>query len=125
MAMSPTCVIPQPIPGAPEHSSGYSVSQRDLCDVIDRGDLEKVRALLNRGADPNRQCGRLWPLAHAAWNSDDRADIVELLLQHGADPTIRHETIRTDFEETPLDIARRLGHHRVQAVLENHLRVRS
>jgi ankyrin repeat protein len=50
-------------------------------------DLEGVRYLLERGADPNHQRSRGWSAIHHAIARDNALAIVELLLDHGADPT--------------------------------------
>lgn len=57
--------------------------------AVEAGDLQQVRRLLNSGADANfqeKQNG--WSPLHSAVQCD-RADLVELLLTHGADPCLR------------------------------------
>ena len=62
-----------------------------LSAPISTGDTEAVRLLLDAGADPNRPLPRddndsPWPALYAAIQSGCPADLVELLLGHGADP---------------------------------------
>lgn len=59
----------------------------DLTDAVDRGDIESVKSLLRRGADPNEDKPDPFsdtPLVKAAWGG--HADILELLLEKGALP---------------------------------------
>jgi ankyrin repeat protein len=62
-----------------------------LAAPISTGDTEGVRLLLQAGADPNRPLPRddsdpPWPAVYAAVRSGCPAELVELLLGHGADP---------------------------------------
>ena len=52
-------------------------------------DIEQIRSLLDRGADVNWYARGGWPLLHRIANHGDYPDIVKLLLDHGADPTIQ------------------------------------
>jgi ankyrin repeat protein len=48
-------------------------------------DSESVRLLLSKGADANaKDAANLTPLLQAAWNGDRNAEVVKLLLEHGA-----------------------------------------
>lgn len=51
-------------------------------------DLEGAKYLLERGVDPNRMRWRGWRATHHALARDNRIEIIELLLDHGADPTL-------------------------------------
>lgn len=62
-----------------------------LSAPISTGDTEAVRLLLQAGADPNRPLPRddgdpLWPPLYAAVRSGCPAELVDLLLRHGAEP---------------------------------------
>jgi ankyrin repeat protein len=63
------------------------------------GDVERVKKLLEKGANPNIQdeVGRT-PLRNAAFKG--HVDVVKLLLEHGADPNIQNE-----YGDTPLHMA--------------------
>mgnify|MGYP001017858748 CR=1 FL=1 len=65
-----------------------------------------VRMLLEAGADPDeRGVNGYAPLHHAAAAGDE--GLVALLLEHGADATLR---TGVDDDETPADFARGAGH---------------
>lgn len=58
-----------------------------ICEFSRNGQLNEVKALLNKGTDPNTQDFRGWcPLMWAS--AEKRLDIVTLLLEYGADPNI-------------------------------------
>ena len=62
-----------------------------LAAPISTGDTEAVRLLMHAGADPNRPLPRddgdpPWPAVYAAIQSGCPAELLELLLNHGADP---------------------------------------
>lgn len=54
--------------------------------AVRRGMQEVVKALLEAGADPNEAPGTAQPLLHVA---PTHAQIISLLLEHGADPCVR------------------------------------
>ena len=54
-----------------------------------RTDIEVIRSLLDRGADVNWYTRGGWPLLHRVANHGDYPDIAQLLLDHGADPTLQ------------------------------------
>jgi len=99
----------------------------DICDagftpvlsVLDReGDerYELLEFLLQNKAPVNAKGGNDWtPLHKAAVAEDFRA--MEILLEHGADPSIRTEI---DDYATPLEEARHLGKMEAVRFLENH-----
>ena len=75
-------------------------------------ELETVRMLLRRGADPNAaQAGGFRPLHQAS--AAGRLDLVRLLLDAGADPAQL-----CDRRKTAADYAREKGHPAVVAALE-------
>ena len=62
-----------------------------LAAPISTGDTEAVRLLMHAGADPNRPLPRddgdpPWPAVYAAIQSGCPAELLELLLNYGADP---------------------------------------
>ena len=83
--------------------------------VSDREDREElVRHLVAVGADIDRRGINGWTPLHAAANRND-APMVELLLELGADPTVR---TGVDDDGTALDEARRVGARDAVAALE-------
>jgi len=87
-----------------------------LHDVAASGYLERTRLLLEYGAeiDPIDEEYRSTPLGLAA--RAGRAEVVELLLEAGADPTKAGAPWAT-----PLNWARRRGHEEVAALLESRI----
>jgi len=83
--------------------------------AVRRPDVHEVlELLLQRGADPHQRGVNDYTALHwAAAEGDRRA--VEILLRHGADPSIR---TRIDDLETPAMAARRGGHSELAALLE-------
>ena len=97
-----------------------------LSAPISTGDTEAVRMLLEAGADPNRTLpadlfgGRYsseppWPAAYAAVRSGCVAELVELLLGHGADPEAAGPDGRS-----PYRLAISQGRADLAAVLRRH-----
>ena len=73
-------------------------------------DYEGVKYLLEHGADPNLKRGRGWhPLLHAIARDNDLA-IIELLVDHRADPNVRDEGTST------IELAARRGRGDVLAM---------
>ena len=54
-------------------------------------DYDGVKYLLERGVDPNFQRGRGWIAIHHAVARNNSLAIIELLLDYGADPTVRKD----------------------------------
>lgn len=91
------------------------VGYTPLHSAIDGGDIEVLRRLLDAGADPDaRDVYDETPLAWTAING--RPAMAKILLQAGADPGIR-----TVWGETPAQLASRLGHANVAAVIDKGL----
>ena len=82
---------------AERRSHGRSV-QKQLFDAIDEGDLERVKILLQRGADVNEKLG--WSPLHSATIAGN-LDIVKFLVRNGA-----QMDVKDDWDnKTPLDYA--------------------
>ncbi|MCY3877507.1 MAG: ankyrin repeat domain-containing protein [Rhodobacteraceae bacterium] len=76
----------------------YNWSQ--LLDAVISEDVEMVKSELANGADPNKGSkGKNTPLIWAAW-TNNRSEIVHLLIGYGADPALQN-----DFGLTPLNAA--------------------
>ena len=70
------------------------MSEVDLIEAVKSGNKESVRALIEAGGQVNQQDKQGWaPLNWAAGKGD--LEIVELLLQHGADPFVVGRDLRT------------------------------
>ena len=91
--------------------AGARVDERDdygmtaLMWAANKGALNAARVLVAHGADVNGQDSRQLKTA-LMWVRPDRLDLVGLLLEHGADPTIRTSSGLTAPEEA-LNEARR------------------
>lgn len=77
---------------------------------------ELVELLLDAGADPNARGGDDETALYraVAYRSEKRKRTVELLLAHGADPTI----VDTGSRQSPLDLARSLGETELVEMME-------
>lgn len=70
------------------------MSEMDLIETVKSGNKDSVRGLIETGAAVNQQDKQGWtPLNWAAGKGD--LEIVELLLQHGADPFLVGRDLRT------------------------------
>ena len=78
--------------------------------------LDIVRAVLEAGADPNATQQQGFRPMHEPGSSGNRA-LAELLMQHGADPTLKN-----DDGKTTIDYARDKGHTEFATWLEHKRR---
>ncbi|MFY2559780.1 ankyrin repeat domain-containing protein [Corallococcus terminator] len=91
-----------------------SMRSSDLLEAIVQHELERVRALLERGADPNLPRDDGWRPLHVAIGqigAGGTIDFIKLLLEHGADVNAwdanHHETpILSAMEPPELEVAR-------------------
>ena len=74
-------------------------------------DIEIVRLLLAKGADPNARSQSGSTPLHTVGFTGDRASL-DLLLKHGADPEIKNND-----GKTARDIARERGHQKIADLL--------
>jgi len=84
-------------------SSEDTCHRRPISIAADRDDLEMVRLLLERGADPNLPEEGA-PRGHALWTAvyHRRREMARLLVEHGADPNAMVES-----SGTPIGVARK------------------
>lgn len=83
-----------------------------LHHILDFDDLAGTKALLEAGADPNASYENLGTALHHAAVRGRKAEIVELLLQHGADPSAENP-----LGQTPYEMALRYGNQEAVGVL--------
>ncbi|XP_062067444.1 2-5A-dependent ribonuclease isoform X2 [Lepus europaeus] len=103
---------PQDGPRPPGSGGGAEADGRSLMAAVAAEDVARIRELLGRGAHVNFQEPEWgWSPLHSAVQRD-RPDIVELLLQHGADPGLRKRN-----GATPLIVAGLEGNVRVLQML--------
>lgn len=87
------------------------MSEPDIIGAARSGDRERLKALLDDGADVNTRDEQGWtPINYAAGKGD--AEAVRLLLEHGADPTLTGRDNRT-----PLMIAKAANRKEVAEIL--------
>lgn len=86
-----------------------------LADAANRGDIEAVRLLLDKGADVNSVDFRGYtPLMHAAYYDQATPELIQLLLDRGANVHVTGEG------ETPVSIAAKRGDNDVTRLLRDH-----
>ena len=96
-----------------EISNGYTGLDVKLFNAAQKGNLEKISALLDQGADINIRLGvdRWTPLMTAA--REGQYDAVDLLLEEGSDPNIRDAR----FKKNAYHWALQYGHRDVAKLL--------
>ncbi|MFD9403469.1 ankyrin repeat domain-containing protein [Streptomyces sp. NPDC060011] len=93
--------------------------------AVENEDADLLTQLLAKGWDPDEICHDMTLLAHAVDVESDgplqqgtamTVHLVELLLEHGADPACAGPD-----GQTPLNIALDYGHERAAALLRQHI----
>lgn len=93
------------------NSDRYAGSEENLLNVTKRGDVDKLREILNKGNDLNIIGNAGWTPLHAAAKGG-YLEVVEVLLDYGADPNAKENL-------TPLHHATQSGQDlMVQLLLE-------
>lgn len=64
------------------HFTNYTLNVNAFCKLIQMGDYDAVKALVEQGEDVNRKSTGLTPLMFAARHN--KAKIAQLLIDHGA-----------------------------------------
>ena len=95
-----------------EMVSKHKMKVRPIHSAAAGKKMDIVRLLIDRGADVNAVQGAGWRLIHHAAQQGDR-EFVDLLIEHGADVTVTN-----DRDQSPVDIARGLGHEDLAVFLE-------
>jgi ankyrin repeat protein len=88
-----------------------------LGDAVLAAQMESVERLLLRGADPNRRANGNTALHWAASKGD--IEIARILLDHGANPTVRNRE-----GQTPLELAHKQGETRFVFFLQEQIQTR-
>jgi ankyrin repeat protein len=84
-ALSIVIVLCATLAAAPRLAKDISAANTALMSAIRDGDIGRITAALNRGADPNAKDAEGWPaLVQAALYGNEMT--IELLLERGADP---------------------------------------
>lgn len=83
-----------------------------LSQAVYSGELEIVKLLLQRGADPNVLEGEGWTALLVA-TEKNRPDMVKVLLEAGADPE------QNGVGGDALSLARRKGHKEIEQILQS------
>ena len=94
-----------------------SCQEHDLCIAVQENNVEAVQCLVKNGANINIRCNseaERTPL-HQAALIKDFTDVMQFLLQHGADIHARDNALNT-----PLHIAASYGHTNAVRVLITH-----
>ena len=99
-----------------------TVSAKELFKAVKSRNVQRVKELLDSGANPNVEDFFGWtPLHHAAFLGD--REIVKLLLSKGADPNAFVPPVWSpDLSGTPADLARRKGYEDIAKLIEEQFK---
>jgi ankyrin repeat protein len=96
----------------------FGIKNEELLEASKKGDVEKVRKLLKKGADVNaKNFLGYTPLHYGAANG--HIEVVKLLLEHGADPNIKNNE-----GKTAIDLARKEGYFDIVELIEEFKSIR-
>jgi ankyrin repeat protein len=94
--------------------NGCTEIVKSLLDAVYEGDLQRVKSVLDQGADVNAKDIDGWTaLMYASLNG--YADIVKYLIDHGADINVKNK-----YGETALLLASKHDYQDIVALLESH-----
>ncbi len=122
--------------------------KKHILAYIEAGDIQEVTEYLEKGGNPNLKVSHGASLLNHAC-SKENTEIVELLIKYGADVhhksdsgnTVLHylckyncfksaeillkhgadTSIKGQYNETPYEIAQRMGHHEMVTIMESYL----
>lgn len=97
--------------GADLNLDGKSTGPFPLHDAAEVGNLELVRRLLAKGANPNVYDESGYTALHTALVGSPDAEMIKLLLDHGANPDIQPKSGDLFFDESNEEIMRLLKSH--------------
>jgi len=82
-------------------SAAYGDQGDALVEAARKGDLKQVQDLLNQGVNPDsRDKYGSTAIAAAAYQGDSRKDVIELLLNEGADPVVGLNSVSAIYERS-------------------------
>lgn len=97
-------------------------SESSIWEAAEQGDIQAVEEHLNAGTSVNAKGERTWmeatPLHHAV--KGDHLNVVELLIENGADVNAMGEKTPLGSSVTPLDIAMESENDAVAKLLREH-----
>jgi ankyrin repeat protein len=102
----------------PSGLAGEATAIPELFQAVMLHDLEKVKALLSQGANPNEKTPYGWAPIHEAMNCD--LTICRLLLEYGADPNLRVSEKKHSSNWTALFFAAYYGRDDLVTELLHH-----
>ena len=105
-----------------DYSNNYfgklAISVNPFCKLIQMGDYDAVKALIEEGQDVNQKSTGLTPLMFAARHN--QADIAKLLIEHGA--KLKTKSDRGGY--TALDYAKMSNANEAYSVIEEALKMK-